>query len=67
MTGLFELLSTNPGDFRFRLLTGGGDILAESGPYPDKATAVNAITAARECASMALISDKTPHPLGASL
>lgn len=60
MTGTFELLETAPDEFRFNLLTEEGAILAVSLPYRSKELAVEAIKAARESASMALITDRTP-------
>jgi uncharacterized protein len=59
MTGTFELIVNNQGDFRFRILSGTGDVLAESGPYFDKKAAVAGIDSVRESASMALITDHT--------
>ncbi|HEV7167753.1 MAG TPA: DUF1508 domain-containing protein [Micrococcaceae bacterium] len=68
MTGTFELIVNNQGDFRFRILSGSGDVLAESGPYFDKDGAVKGIDSVRESASMALITDHTawaPRPKAA--
>lgn len=59
MTGTFELVVNNHGDFRFRILSGAGTVLAESGSFSDKNAAVQGIDAVRESASMALIADHT--------
>jgi len=69
MTGTFELVINNHGDFRFRILSGAGDVLAESGPFFDKNAAVKGINDVRESASMALITDHTarrPRPAAAA-
>jgi uncharacterized protein len=62
MTGTFELKPTSRGGFEFRLLSPTGKVLAVSGTYRDKDSAVAAIRDARECAAMALISDRTTRP-----
>lgn len=65
MTGIFELVEPSRGAFEFRLLSSTGKVLAVSGPYSDKDSAVAAIRLARECAAMALIQDHTtgsPQP-----
>lgn len=65
MTGTFELAEPSRGTFEFRLLSSTGKVLAVSGTYRDKDSAVAAICLARECAAMALIQDHTtraPHP-----
>ncbi len=68
MTGTFELIVNSHGDFRFRILSGTGDVLAVSGTYFDKDAAVAGIVSVRESASMALIEDHTvgaPRPTAA--
>jgi uncharacterized protein YegP (UPF0339 family) len=62
VTGTFELVVTSRGDFEFRLLSRSGKVLAVSGTYRDKDSAVAAIRDARECAAMALINDRTTRP-----
>jgi uncharacterized protein YegP (UPF0339 family) len=62
MAGTFELVVTTGGDFEFRLVSGTGTVLAVSGRYKDKKSAVAGIRDAQECASMALISDRTNRP-----
>ncbi len=65
MTGKFELVETSRGAFEFRLISRTGKVLAVSGTYSDKDSAVAAIRLARESAAMALIQDHTtraPHP-----
>lgn len=67
MTGTFELLVTGPGDFRFRLLSPTGDILAVSGAFSDKNAAIAPIHHARQCAATALFKDHTRgRPLSTS-
>ncbi len=66
MAGIFELLVTGPGDFRFRLLSPAGDVLAVSGAFSDKNAAIAAIHNARQCAATALFRDHTSaRPLSA--
>lgn len=62
MTGTFELLATS-GGYEFRLLSSTGKVIAVSGAYRDKKSAVEAIRDARECAAMALIKDNSSLPL----
>jgi uncharacterized protein YegP (UPF0339 family) len=62
MTGTFELLVTNRGAFEFRLLSRTGEVLAVSGPYRDRDSALAAILDARECAAVALVNDRTTQP-----
>jgi uncharacterized protein YegP (UPF0339 family) len=62
MTGTFELLATT-GGYEFRLLSSTGKVIAVSGAYRDKKSAVEAIRDARECAAMALIKDHSSRQL----
>ena len=60
MAGKFELFVDAEAQYRFRLTTPEGCELAVSGAYRDKAAAVAAIEAVRECAGMGLINDLCP-------
>lgn len=66
MSATFELFLDEHAHYAFRLKTPDGTVLAVSGQYPDKASAVRGIQAVRECAAMGLISDNCPpataHP-----
>jgi uncharacterized protein YegP (UPF0339 family) len=57
--GTFELLLTDPGDFEFRLLSPAGEVLAVSGVYSNRNSAIAGIRDARECAATALFKDHT--------
>ena len=59
MTGIFELVEPSRGAFEFRLVSHTGKVLAVSGTYSDKDSAVAAIRLARESAATALIQDHT--------
>lgn len=64
MSGNFELLADNLGELRVVLVTGEGEILATSGPFPDVAAAVAGIASVREVAGTGHIIDRTasaPH------
>ena len=68
MTGKFELVEPRRRVFGFRLLSPTGKVLAVSGMYSTKDSAVAAIRLARESAAMALIEDHTtraprPNPM----
>ena len=63
MTGKFELVETSHGAFEFRLISHTGKVLAVSGTYSDKDSAVAAIRLARESAAMALVQDHTTNAL----
>jgi uncharacterized protein YegP (UPF0339 family) len=54
---VFELYRDSDAKFRFRMLDDGGAILAVSEPHEDKASALAAIEAARECAASSRIID----------
>ena len=62
MTGIFELLEPRRGAFEFRLLSHTGKVLAVSGTYTDKDSAVAAMRLARESAATALVQDHTAGP-----
>ena len=62
MTGIFELAEPSRGAFEFRLDSRTGKVLAVSGPYSDKDSAVAAMRLARECAAAALLQDHTTGP-----
>ncbi|WP_363321857.1 YegP family protein [Arthrobacter burdickii] len=57
MAGKFELFRDGGVSFRFRLKASDGTVLAVSGQFSDKASAVEGISAVRECAGMGLITD----------
>lgn len=60
MVGSFELFRDEELSFAFRLKAADGTVLAISGQFPDKASAVEGIRAVRECAGMGLITDLCP-------
>ncbi|WP_425550465.1 YegP family protein [Arthrobacter gyeryongensis] len=62
MTGIFELVEPSRGAFEFRLVSGTGKVLAVSGTYRDKDSAVAAMRLARQCAATALVQDHTTGP-----
>jgi uncharacterized protein len=62
VTGTFELVMTSRGGFELRLLSRTGKVLAVSGTYSDKDSAVAAIALVRESAAMALTKDRTTDP-----
>lgn len=62
MTGIFELLEPSRGAYEFRLISRTGKVLAVSGTYSDKNSAVAAMRLARECAATALVQDHTTEP-----
>jgi uncharacterized protein YegP (UPF0339 family) len=57
MTGSFELYNVDRTYYGFRLKAADGSVIAVSGRYPDKESAVQGIRAVRECAATGLISD----------
>ncbi|MBT1002008.1 DUF1508 domain-containing protein [Paenarthrobacter sp. DKR-5] len=59
MAGTFEIFTDRDSQFRFRLASDDGNVLAISGGYEQKVHAVTAITAVRENAAMAHITDLT--------
>ncbi|WP_461172690.1 DUF1508 domain-containing protein [Arthrobacter sp. Z1-9] len=67
MTGKFELFIDEHASYAFRLKSHDGAVVAVSGPYPSKESAVQGIRDVRECAATGLISDqcsssKSVHP-----
>jgi uncharacterized protein YegP (UPF0339 family) len=62
VTGKFELLEPSRGAFKFRLVSPAGKVLAVSGTYSDKDSAVAAIRLARESAATAIVQDHTTEP-----
>ncbi|MHA7208176.1 YegP family protein [Arthrobacter sp. MDT1-65] len=64
MAGTFELFQDEGTAFVFRLKAPDGEVVAVSGQFSDKASAVEGINAIRECAGTGLITDlcpSTPH------
>ena len=59
MSGTFELLTDDTGQFRVVLLSDHREILAASVPYTDKARAAVGIAEVREIAGTGLIVDRT--------
>lgn len=62
MTRAFELFHDGNPSFGFRLKAPDGTVVAVSGPFPDKVSAVEGIRVVRECAGMGLITDLCPMP-----
>ncbi|MEC5193173.1 MULTISPECIES: YegP family protein [unclassified Arthrobacter] len=62
MTGAFELFHDGNLTFAFRLKAPDGTVVAVSGPFPDKVSAVEGIRVVRECAGMGLITDLSLVP-----
>lgn len=60
MAGSFELFRDGGISFRFRLKGPDGTVVAVSGPFSDKVSAVEGIDAVRECAGTGLITDLCP-------
>lgn len=60
MAGTFELFHDGGASFRFRLKAPDGAVVAVSGQFVDKASAVEGIHAVRECAGTGLITDLCP-------
>ncbi|WP_309072609.1 YegP family protein [Arthrobacter sp.] len=58
MTGKFELFTDEHASYAFRLKSHDGTVVAVSGPYPNKESAVQGIRDVRECAATGLISDQ---------
>lgn len=57
MSGSFELFVDGNTSYGFRIKAPNGAIVAVSGQFPDKASAVQGIRAVREYAGMGLIKD----------
>lgn len=62
MIGAFEIFYDGNPSFGFRLKAPDGTVVAVSGPFPDKVSAVEGIRVVRECAGMGLITDLCPMP-----
>lgn len=62
MTEAFELFHDGNLSFGCRLKAPDGTVVAVSGPFPDKVSAVGGIRVVRECAGMGLITDLYPMP-----
>ena len=62
MTETIELFHGRNLSFGFRLEAPDGTVMAVSGPFPDKVSAVEGIRVVRECAGMGLITDFCPMP-----
>jgi uncharacterized protein YegP (UPF0339 family) len=60
MAGTFELFHDRGASFRFRLKASDGTLVAVSGQFSDKASAVEGIRMVRECAGTGLITDLCP-------
>ncbi|MEC5200472.1 uncharacterized protein YegP (UPF0339 family) [Arthrobacter sp. PL16] len=60
MTGTFELFHDEGISFGFRLKASNGTVVAVSGKFVDKASAVEGISVVRECAGTGLITDLCP-------
>jgi uncharacterized protein YegP (UPF0339 family) len=61
VSGTFELFHDDGASFRFRLKAAGGTVVAVSGQFPDKESAVEGIRVVRECAGTGLITDLCPQ------
>jgi uncharacterized protein YegP (UPF0339 family) len=63
MTGTFEIYTVEHALYAFRLKAPDGTVLAVSGHYSDKQSAVQGIRRTRECAAAGLIADQClPSP-----
>jgi uncharacterized protein YegP (UPF0339 family) len=62
MIGAFELFHDGNPSFGFRLKAPDGTVVALSGPFPDKVSAVEGIRVVREWAGMGLITYLCPMP-----
>ncbi|WP_363321856.1 YegP family protein [Arthrobacter burdickii] len=60
MAGTFEVFRDGGVSLRFRLKASDGTVVAVSGQFLDKASAVEGIRAVRECAGTGLITDLCP-------
>ncbi|OUM39432.1 YegP family protein [Arthrobacter sedimenti] len=67
MAGTFELFQDGAVFFRFRLKAPDGTVVAVSGQFSDKTSAVEGIRAVRECAGTGLITDLCPQMPAAAL
>jgi uncharacterized protein YegP (UPF0339 family) len=60
MAGVFEVFVDAESQFRFRLKSPDGTVLAISAPFEDKRAAAAGIADVRECAGTGLITDLSP-------
>lgn len=58
----FELIHDENPSFGFRLKTPDGMVVAVSGPFPDRVSAVEGVRVVREYAGMGWITDLCPMP-----
>lgn len=63
MAGIFELFHDGNTSFGFQLKGPDETVVAVSGRFPDKASALEGIRAVRECAGMGLSTDLCPPGL----
>ncbi len=59
MAGTFEIYKDKKGDFRFRLKSRNGEIVASGESYPSKAIAKKGIAAVQRAAADAKVVDTT--------
>ena len=59
MAGTFEIYKNRKGEFRFRLKSRNGEIVASGESYPTKAAAKNGVAAVLRAAAGARIKDLT--------
>lgn len=59
MAGKFEMYSDKPGEFRFQLKAGNGQVVASSQAYTTKKACLNGIASIRKNAPDAIIDDQT--------
>ena len=62
MAGAFELFHDGNLSFGFKLTAPDGTVVAVSGPFADKVSAVEGIRVVPECAGMGSITDLCPVP-----
>ncbi|WP_396600008.1 YegP family protein [Frigoribacterium sp. R86507] len=63
MAGTFVVTQDASGEYRFDLTTGNGEVLASSGGYKQKGSAMNGIDALRRTAVDAVVDDRTDVPV----
>lgn len=59
MSAKFEIYKDNAGEYRFRLLAGNGQVIAQGEGYSTKANCINGIESIKKNASDADINDLT--------
>ena len=59
MAGKFEIYKDKKGEFRFRLKSGNGEVVATGESYPTKAGVMKGIEAVQRAASGAKIDDNS--------